>query len=160
MAAIVRKRGGYPQKGQALVELALVTPLLLALVLGVIELGRYAYTAILVGNAAHAGATYGAQGLAYCAPPRRGIDTAAKADFGSDGNLSVSSTVSCGCDNGLTVVAAPDCSAASVATCDPSEHWVVTVSVATSAPFQPLFKYPLTGPVTVTGKATMRVAQQ
>ncbi len=49
------------QAGQNLVELALVTPLLVALVLGAVELGRYAYLSILVGDAAHAGALYGAQ---------------------------------------------------------------------------------------------------
>ena len=45
--------------GQSLLEVALLTPMLLALLLGAIELGRYAYISILVGNAARAGAAYG-----------------------------------------------------------------------------------------------------
>lgn len=44
--------------------MALLTPLLLTLLIGIIELGRYAYLSILVGNAARAGAAYGAQSLA------------------------------------------------------------------------------------------------
>ena len=45
----------------------LITPLLLLLLIGVIEFGRFAYLGILVGNAARAGAAYGAQSLAQSA---------------------------------------------------------------------------------------------
>lgn len=146
------------QSGQALLEMALVTPLLLALALGVIELGRYAYFAILVGNAAHAGATYGAQGVAYSVNSA-GIQDAAQGDFGGNGSLRVNSSVSCGCDSGGSV-ASSSCSLTTAPVCTPG-HWEVTVSVTTSARFQPLFSYPgLPGSVRVNGAATMRVAQQ
>ncbi len=46
--------------GQSIVELAVMTPLLLLLVVGVIDLGEYAYDGIELGNAARAGAEYGA----------------------------------------------------------------------------------------------------
>src|ERR1700730_8362816 len=42
------------ERGQSLVELALLTPLLLILIIGVVEMGRYASLGILVGNAARA----------------------------------------------------------------------------------------------------------
>ena len=45
--------------GQALVEAALVLPLLLLLILGALETGSIAYNAIEVENAAEAGALYG-----------------------------------------------------------------------------------------------------
>ena len=47
--------------GQSLVEFALVVPLLLLLLLGAIEIGRVAYYAIAVSNAARSAVQYGAQ---------------------------------------------------------------------------------------------------
>lgn len=44
------------QKGQALVEMALVIPLFFILLFGVIEMGRIGYAYITVSNAARAGA--------------------------------------------------------------------------------------------------------
>src|SRR5215472_6795855 len=54
------RRNLRPDSGQSFIEMALITPLLLLLVVGVIDMGRYAYIGILVGNAARAGAAYGA----------------------------------------------------------------------------------------------------
>jgi Flp pilus assembly protein TadG len=113
------------QAGQSLVEVALLTPLLLAMLLGSIELGRYAYLSILVGNAAHSGALYGAQSHLDAANAA-GICEAAENDYQSGevpatctnagtspattvttcpsgskctaSNLSVSTTDGCGCD--------------------------------------------------------------
>src|SRR5438046_9117763 len=47
------------RRGAAAVEFLLILPLLLALVLGCIDFGRFAYTYIAVANAARAGAGYG-----------------------------------------------------------------------------------------------------
>ena len=100
---------GYDSKvlrlpsGQSLLEVALLTPMLLALLLGVIEMGRYSYISILVGSAARAGAAYGAQNLAQSADGA-GIQTAAKNDFQNNGQdpagLVVNPSTSCGCDTG------------------------------------------------------------
>jgi Flp pilus assembly protein TadG len=157
--------------GQSLVEVALLTPLLLSLLVGTIEMGRYAYMSILVGNAARAGAGYGAQSLALSVDST-GIQTAAVNDFqnngASSGALTVSggaaggSYVSCGCDSGGTITAA---------NCNPSVnpnagicasgHWVVMVSVKASATFNALFKYPgIPASITVTQTATMRVPNE
>lgn len=180
MATTFHRGDSRSQRGQALLEMALVTPLLLALALGVIELGRYAYVAILVGNAAHVGAAYGAQGVMNSIDTV-GIAAAACSDFqsngfpqaacqsgppngGPDNTLNVSSNVTCGCDGGGTVFPALGCSAASNATagtCSTGEHWVVMVTVEASGPFKSLFNYPgIPNQITVDRKATMRVAQQ
>jgi Flp pilus assembly protein TadG len=50
-------------RGSALVELALTTPLFILLTMGTVELGRVAYYAIEIENAARAGASYGAVNL-------------------------------------------------------------------------------------------------
>src|SRR5580692_10049080 len=65
--------------GQSLIEVALLLPLLLLLLVGTIEIGRFAYYAILVANSARAGAQYGSQSLVTSADTA-GITTAAKND--------------------------------------------------------------------------------
>jgi Flp pilus assembly protein TadG len=153
-----------PQSGQSLVEVALLTPLLLAVLVGGIELGRYAYIAILVGNAARAGAGYGAQSLVQSVDTT-GIQTAADDDFQSNGqnvsNLKVTSSTSCGCDNGGTTTSAA-CSTSSnsnAGTCT-SGHWVVMVSVTASGTFNSLFSYPgIPKSISVSNTATLRVVQ-
>jgi Flp pilus assembly protein TadG len=160
-------RGGHDPRillspsGQSLLEVALLTPMLLALLLGAIELGRYAYISILVGNAARAGAAYGAQNLVLSADTA-GIETAADNDYGPNAsNLTVSSSTSCGCDsNGTITGAACSTFAYSKAGTCVSGHWVVMISVTTSGTFKSLFNYPgIPKSLTVSNTATLRVAQ-
>jgi Flp pilus assembly protein TadG len=145
-----REGGTGPQSGQALIEFAFVLPLLLLLLLGVIEIGRYAYIAILVGNAARAGADFGAQSNTL---DTAGIRKAAQYDFagstnGTPGptngqaysNLTVVSSHSCGCDSGGTITSFacstdPD-------SCPAGSHWIVFISVTASGTFNGLFNYP------------------
>lgn len=179
MTTTVRQSHGSKQRGQALLELALVTPLLLALALGVIEIGRYAYIAILVGNAAHAGAAYAAQSAVTAADPN-GIQTAADNDFRDNGqdvsNLDIqsgfdgSSYAACTCDSqGAERPSPPQpsfCNPPPVGynntagSCRSGEHWVVVVSVEASGRFRSLFNYPgIPRRITVDRTATMRVSQ-
>jgi Flp pilus assembly protein TadG len=156
------------QSGQALIELALVVPMLMVLALGVIEIGRYAYIAILVGNAARAATAYGAQSLPQSADTV-GITAAAVADFQSNGQdatkLQVPSSnqiTTCGCDNAGAVVTA-NCDPQvnpSAGTCTGGAHWVVTLSVTASGTWDSLFGYPgLPTTITVSRTSSMRVAQ-
>lgn len=143
----------------------MLTPILLALLLGGIELGRYASLSILVGNAARAGAAYGAQSLPQSVDTTD-IQTAAENDFQNNGQninkLTVTSTTSCGCDDGGTVTSA-SCSVTantSAGTCA-AGHWVVMVQVTASGTFNSLFGYPaIPSSITVSNTATLRVAQQ
>ena len=152
------------ESGQTLLEAALVTPLLLLLALGVIEMGRYAYISILVGNAARAGAAYGAEGVTQSINTA-GIKTAADNDFQNNGQnvgaLTVNSSTSCGCDSAGAITGA-DCTTpanSSAGTCI-SGHWVVMVSVTASGTFNSLFKYPaIPSSLSISRTATMRVAQ-
>jgi Flp pilus assembly protein TadG len=140
--------------------------MLLALLLGLIELGRYAYFSILVGNAARAGAAYGAQNLVLSVD-LPGIQTAANNDFQNNGQniskLSVKPSTSCGCDSDGSVTPASDCSTARNPTAGncTSGHWVVMVSVTASGTINPLFNYPgIPKSLTVSNTATLRVAQK
>jgi Flp pilus assembly protein TadG len=141
-----------PQGGQSLVELALVLPVLLLLLVGIIEIGRFSYYSILVANAARAGAQYGAQNLATAADAG-GIRAAAR----NDGlpSLAITPSQFCGC-NGAALNA---CSTI-VPTCAPPEHPLVYVQVTATGTFTSLFSYPgLPGSVTLTSTEKMRVAQ-
>jgi Flp pilus assembly protein TadG len=149
------------QSGQSLVEVALLTPILLALLIGGIELGRYAYLSILVGNAARAGAAYGAQSLPQSVDTAD-IQAAADNDFQNNGQLNVSSTTSCGCDDAGTVTSAScNITANPTAGTCAAGHWVVMVAVTASGTFNALFGYPgIPSSITVSKTSTLRVAQQ
>jgi Flp pilus assembly protein TadG len=168
-----RSRNFRAQSGQSLVEVALITPLLLAMLLGAIELGRYAYISILVGNAARAGAAYGSQSLPQSGNTA-GIQRAADNDFQNNGqkvsDLTVTSWNSCGCDLGGTLTyqgtSSLACTTGGNASLDTTcsggsgGHYVVTVSVQAAGTFYPMFKYPwIPSQLTVSRTSTMRVAE-
>src|SRR3984893_12619093 len=113
------------ERGQSLVELAFVLPLLLLLLVGIIEIGRFAYYSILVANAARAGVQYGAQSLATAADIA-GISAAGANDargIVAPNTLTVSSTQRCGCSS----AALGACGA--LAICLPPGHPLVYVQV-------------------------------
>jgi Flp pilus assembly protein TadG len=168
----VRRR----QSGQSMVEVALIAPLLAALLLGGVELGRYAYISILVENAARAGAAYGSQSLTDASNPtdpttgttatvNPGIQTAADNDFQNNGQssslLTVTSSTACACDYDGTMTS-EDCTTeanASAGACT-SGNWVVMVTVTTTGSFQSLIKYPgIPTSLPLTKTVTMRVNQ-
>lgn len=147
------------QSGQSLVEVALMLPFLLLLLVGVIEMGRYAYIGILVGNAARAGAAYGTQSLVKSVDTA-GINTAADNDFQNNGqnvsSLTVTSSVSCGCDSGGTITTAT-CTGTGAGTCATGQ-WAVTLTVTASGTFSSLFHYPgIATSISITRTAVMRV---
>ena len=138
------------------------------MVIGIVELGRFAYLGILVGNAARAGAAFGAQNLSSSADATD-ISTAAQNDFKNGGGLAgltVTSSDVCGCDNGGTFTTAAACTGGTAGTCA-AGHWVVLVKVTATGTFTPLFKYPAGGlfgfikipSLTYSDTATERVAQ-
>jgi Flp pilus assembly protein TadG len=123
------------QAGQALLEVALVTPLLLLLAVGIIEIGRYAYYSILVADAARAGAQYGAQNLATAADTA-GIKTAAENDGQNLSELKVTVQHECGCTGSSIGGTCPATGCAS------PNHALVYVKVTVTGKFNSLFKYP------------------
>ena len=117
------------QSGQSLVELALITPILLSLVIGTVEMGRYASMSIMVGNAARAGADYGAQNPTT-AGDTNCVEQAAMNDVTgtfvsltspcaapSLANWTFNSVFVCGCDNGGAIIPSPETNAACATTC-------------------------------------------
>lgn len=57
----IGQRTARGEAGTAVVEFAILAPVFIFLLIGMIEVGRFAYFALLAANAARAGAQYGAQ---------------------------------------------------------------------------------------------------
>jgi Flp pilus assembly protein TadG len=134
--------------GQTVVEVALLLPLLLLLLVGVIEIGRYAYFDILISNAARAGAQYGAQSLIQAADVA-GIRTAAQND--GLAAMTITATQQCGCAAG----ALGGCPTGAVC-----PQPLVYVQVTATDRYSSLFRYPgIPRNLTLTSTVTMRVSQ-
>jgi Flp pilus assembly protein TadG len=141
------------QSGQALLEVALVTPLLMLLAVGIIEIGRYAYYSILVADAARAGAQYGAQNLATAAD-KTGIRNAAENDGQNLSELTVTSKPQCGCTGSAIGDTCP------ATACASPNHALVYVKVTVTGTFNSLFKYPgIPRSIACDSTQLMRVAQ-
>jgi Flp pilus assembly protein TadG len=167
------KRSFRNDAGSAFVELALVLPLLCLVLIGSVELGRIAYAAIEVSNAARAAVAYGSQNL-VTASDSTDMASAASADAADltslGATLSTTTTTACVCDTGSST---PSVSCGSLAQlcCPPGETancttgyytgtGVVYVEANTSATVKTIFNYPAIPPsFTLHGFAQMRVLQ-
>ena len=128
--------------------MALLLPMLLTLLIGLIEIGRYAYFDILIANAARAGAQYGAQSLIQAAD-KIGIQTAAQND--GSGAMAITSSQECGC----AATALGGCPSGAVCPLP-----LVYVKVTATHTYSALFRYPLIPKtLTLTSTVTMRVSQ-
>jgi Flp pilus assembly protein TadG len=162
MKADAPKRESRAQSGQTLVEMALLTPLLLAMVLGAIEFGRYSYLAILVGNAARAGAAYATD--ATHASDTNAVIQAAKNDYQNNGQqaalLTVTVSYTCGCDNGTYPMPTLTCLpgvGGTAPSCPSGSHYAVLITVTASGTYNSLFNYPwIPKSITIKRSATIR----
>jgi Flp pilus assembly protein TadG len=168
------KRSSRNDAGSAFVELALVLPLLCLVLIGAVELGRMAYAAIEVSNAARAAVAYGSQNLvtATDSPDMKTVAAADASDLTAMGAtlLTTPSTV-CVCDDGsssppavgCSVLAQQCCPTGETANCTSGYHTgtgVVYVKAATTATVKTIFNYPgIPNSFTLHGFAQMRVLQ-
>jgi Flp pilus assembly protein TadG len=138
-----------PERGQALLEFALVLPMLAFLFLGIVEVGRIAYYAIEVRSAARAGVAYGAQNHATAAD-NTGMAQAALNESPEVPGLGATGSHFCKCADGSSSTCASNgCSAS---------HTEAYVQVQTSATVNTLFGFPQKS-VKLAGNAIMRVTQ-
>ena len=140
--------------GSALAEIALVLPMLVILLIGLIEVGRFGSYLIMTANAARAGAQYGAQNTITANDPI-GMKNSAKSDAQNDAGLSANAITFCQCADGTgSTCLATDCS---------SNHRLVFVEVDTTGTWQSMTNFPglpaTLRTITVHGKSVMRVAQ-
>ena len=125
------------ESGAALVELALILPLLLLLLLGVSDFGRVLYWSITLAQSARAGAQYGAQSSASAANSA-GIQQAVLQDAQNitnlGGTINVTSECFCQCEGETASV---NCTNNN---CGNAPQ--VFVKVTTSTTFNTLVPYP------------------
>jgi Flp pilus assembly protein TadG len=160
-----RRTSTRHESGQALVELALVAPVLLVLVLGIADFCRVFYASISVSNAARAGAQYGLRTGYY--NQTSGMQQAAVQDAGLPGfnanasnpNPNATATYFCVCGSDPTAVAAnpargaAQCAAAR-ASCSAPSIWV---DVTTNYTFNTITQFPgFPNRVVLNGRAQMR----
>jgi Flp pilus assembly protein TadG len=166
------------ERGSALVELAVTAPLLMGMMIGTAEVGRIAYAAIEVSNAARAGAAYGAQSLTT-ASSTANIEQAAKNEAPNISSLTVTTSEACVCESINTSTGAT--TTTSITTCSGTgstagtqcpasttsgtvNNIVQFVTVTTTATVATMFTYNYRGfglPATFTlnGYSEMRVVQ-
>jgi Flp pilus assembly protein TadG len=138
------------ERGTSMVEFALLAPVLILLVIGLIEVGRYTYFGILAAHAAETGAKYGAQNL-YTAQDKNGMQTAALNDAQNLSGFSANANHTCS-QNGALV----NCVGGM-----PGPTMTYYVYVTVSGSFHSLLNYPgIPTSVPITAFATMRVQNQ
>jgi len=155
------------ETGQAFVELALVLPMLLLIIVGAAELGRLAYAAIEVNNAARAGVAYAAQSHTTANDTNSiqlaATKEAATQDAADISGLTVTVSQSCSCESSagvMTSFASCDKTVTNLTTCPSPSRIVEYVQVQTSASVNTLFHLPgIPNTVTMQGNANMRVEQ-
>jgi Flp pilus assembly protein TadG len=139
-------------RGTSLVEFAIVAPVLIFLLIGLIDVGRYTTYAIMTANAARAGAQYGAQNLTT-ALDTAGVQAAALRDGQNLTNFSAP-TLTHLCSVGGGALGA--CPSRPV-----PPHTVYYVKVQVNGTFNSLLDYPgIPSSIPVSGSIVMRVAGQ
>ena len=151
---IARHRRG--EAGAALVELAIALPLLVVILVGTIDFGRAFRTAMIVTNAARAGAQFGSRSVA-ASGDTSGMQNVADAVLAANGMTTgpasaASQACFCASDAGLYAG-----SVACSSTCGGGERLVVSVTVTATRTFSMTSPFPgLPTSVTITRGHTAR----
>jgi len=140
------------ERGAALVELALSTPLLVVMVVGAVDFARAFYTAMELTNAARAGAQYASRSV-------MGFDTGTTQSVAAAASPQIATytvdtpTQTCTCNIGATASAHGDCTAA----CPAGQYLAVYITVTTRKAFSPVMRFPgVPSSVTIERTVTMR----
>lgn len=142
------------QSGQAVVELVVIVPLLLLLMLGAVDFGRYVHDGIEVGNAARAGVQYGAQSV-VASTDTTGIIAAAQSDAPDIAGLSITASNYCTCDKAAGTQYA---GCTGMPSCASSDHRDIYVAVVATRTFTPLVPYPgVPNPLLISRTASQQV---
>lgn len=157
-----------------MIELALTAPLFILIIMGTFEMGRVAYSAIEVVNAARAGASYGSinYGNAFSSTGQSDTVQAAKNDAPDITNLTVTTPLTyCVCEqldtstNTASFGSVLSCTDTTITTCtgesSTTAHYVLNyVKVDSQATVDPLIHLPgLPSTYTLHGSSRLRVLQ-
>ena len=144
-----RKRG---QKGNALIEFALMSTVLMGMTLGVADFGRIFAAGNKAYTAASAGTSFGALDAAHYSN-YQGMQDAALANLGGVTGATATASQTCRCEIGGAAV---DCATESV--CGDNVPKITYISVEVSIPFRAISMVPMVPGLTIVkGKSVMRV---
>jgi len=162
--SVTMKRRRDSDAGSALMEFALSLPVLLLILTGAVEFGRFAYLAIEMTNAAKAAAQYGAQNPTTAAD-QTGMNAVAQQDapdaLAACTKFQTSFTPQTGDPPSFACVSSIDNSstmATSGSSCGTNQYMVQNLEITTTAQCSP-FIYPNVGTLTLTGHAVQEVLQ-
>ena len=141
------KRFAAGSAGGAAVEMAVIFPMLVLLVIGIVDYGRVFYTSVTVANAARAGAEFGSHDPAFSGDTI-GMKAFAQLDGQEAGSLGLSARRYCECAGA---------SASCTSLCGGGAAPEVFVEVIASKTLNTLLPYPgLPNQFSITRKATFR----
>jgi Flp pilus assembly protein TadG len=139
------------ERGAALVELALSTPLLVVMIVGAVDFARAFYTAMELTNAARAGAQFASRSVTgFDAGTTQSVAAAASPQIAT---YTVDTpTQGCTCNTGATATA-HSCTTA----CPAGQYLAVYITVTTRKAFSPVMRFPgVPSTVTIERTVTMR----
>ena len=151
MIAHLQWRALQADRGSSILETAIVLPILLLLVMGVVDIGRAIYLANEVAGAAHAGALYGS----VHASDTTNMVNAAKLNGPDVPGLIVNASWGCECWDGSS----PSANCSSTPSCSTNVVYYATVNA--SALYSTLFPWKgIQSSFPLSSSATMRSANQ
>ena len=146
-----RSRHPLATEGSAAVELALIIPVLVLIMVGLLDMGRVFYGAITVVSAARAGVSYGSLNT-FNATDTAGMLAAAQADAQDMTGLAFAAGHDCECPSN-----SPTAVACSVTACVDGSTPLMYVWTEVRGTFSPTLPYPGLPPsITLTRTARMR----
>jgi Flp pilus assembly protein TadG len=149
---VIRARRERGQKGNALIEFALMSTVLMGMTLGVADFGRIFSMGNKAYTAAAAGTSFGALDAAHYSN-FQGMQDAAVANLGGTTGGTAVASQTCRCEIGGAAV---DCQTEDV--CGDNTPKITYITVEVTIPFQGVSMVPMVPGLTqVKGKSTMRV---
>jgi len=154
---MIRRKHLRDDSGTSLVEFAVVLPVFVFLLIGMIEISRYAYFAILASHAARAGVQYASQTTTTAADASSngpGTRTAALADAQNLSSWTIRSSITC------TIAGQASTCPQNTANAVPA-NLVYYVQVKVTGTFHSLLNYPgVPSSIPISASAIMPVGNQ
>ncbi len=148
------------ERGQSLVETALLFPMLLVMLLGIVDFGWIAYNYIELTNAANAGVHYAVQNTTT-ATQTSSIQAAMNTDAANMTSISPAVSLACVCSDSSkknSDGSTPSCT--KYDGCSAPARLIDTVTVTATKTVSPLIKWPgIPNSVKLTSVAAMQVEQ-
>ncbi len=137
------------QEGSSVVEFALILPVLMIALMGLVDYGMMVFANNELENAARTGAQYALQGPDE-ADDDVGIEAAARAALSDDTGITVNISRACLCPDGTVITCSDTCTADEL---EPGRY--VTVNMTLN--FTPIFGHIVSDPTQLGSEAILRI---